>query len=307
LRTPQLVSPSTRARIQAAVDEFGYVPDLVAASLATRRSKVIAIILPTITQALFADTIQGLVDRLRPAGYQLIVGESGYCGTVEASLVATLLGHRPDGLVLVGGEHLEPTRRLLANAGVPVVEIWELPEQPIDCVVGFSNRDAMYAMTGCLLEAGRRRVAFVSSRRNPRSLARLEGYLACLRDRGVSEPLSAVASSSEHRLDPVQAFVGLVEAHPDLDAVCCSDDLIAMLLLFACQRRGWPVPERFAICGLCDLEMARHVYPALTTVRVPGYEIGREAGRIILERLDEPARAPVVLDLGFEIVRRESA
>ena len=307
LRKPELVSPATRARIQDAVEKLGYVPDLVASSLASRRSHAVAIILPTITQALFADTIQGLSDTLRSEGYQLVVGESGYSDEIEASLVAMLLGRRPDGLVLVGGEHLPPTRRLLANAGVPVVEIWELPDQPIDSVVGFSNYQAMYAMTDYLLNRGRRRVAFLSTRCNQRALARLEGYQACLRAHGVSGSVIAMPKEAGEPTDAVAEFINLVEAHPDIDAVCCSDDLIAMHILFACQRRGWPVPERFAISGLCDLDLARKVYPALTTVRIPSYQIGREAGQLILKRLSGSVTGPRRLDLGFEIVVRETA
>ena len=308
LRTPDLVSPATRAKIQAAVEELGYVPDLVAASLASRHSKVVAVILPTITQALFADTIQGLVDVLRLEGYQLIVGDNGYSSEIEASLISTLLGRRPDGLVLVGGEHLPPTRRLLANAGVPVVEIWELPEKPIDSVVGFSNFNAMYAMTHYLLKTGRRRIAFISTRRNPRALARQEGYIACLREHGQGQPpLIALPATVSDLTDPAMEFIKLVHAHPDIDAVCCADDIIAFNVVFACQRQGWPVPDRFAISGFCDLDMARKLYPALTTVRIPGYDMGREAGRLVLGRLHGDISEPVTLDLGFEIIQRETA
>ena len=307
LHKPELVSPATREKIQAAVEKLGYVPDLVAASLASRRSKVVAIILPTITQALFADTIQGLAEVLRLEGYQLIVGESGYSGEIEASLVATLLGRRPDALVLVGGDHLPPTRRLLANAGIPVVEIWELPDRPIDSVVGFSNFSAMHAMTHYLLEAGRRRVAFLSSRHNQRALARMEGYKACLREHGQTEPLLAIPPSADDLIDPEAEFIKLVGAHPDIDAVCCSDDLIAFNIIFACQRRHWPVPERFAISGFCDLDMACKVYPALTTVRIPSYRIGQKAGQLILDRLNGISSEPVTLDLGFVIIPRETA
>ena len=307
LRLPELVSPATREKIQAAVEDLGYVPDLVASSLASRRSKVVAIILPTITQALFADTIQGLVEHLRLEGYQLIVGESGYSGEIEGSLVATLLGRRPDGLVLVGGEHLPPTRRLLANAGIPIVEIWELPDSPIDSVVGFSNFKAMYAMTQFLLNTGRRRIAFLSTRQNPRALARLQGYRACLLEHGHMDPLVAIPNVPDDLTDPATEFIKLVHAHPDLDAVCCTDDIIAFNVLFACQRNGWPVPERFAISGLCDLDMARKIYPALTTVRIPSYDIGRETGRLIMGRLNGIINEPVTLDLGFEIVQRETS
>lgn len=109
------------------------------------------------------------------------------------------------------------------------------------------------------------------------------------------------------RTDAVTEFTKLIHNHSDIDAVCCADDLIAFDILFACQRQSWPVPERFAITGFCDLAMARRVYPALTTVRIPGYEIGREAARLIVSRLQGQIDKPVTLDLGFEIIKRDSA
>ena len=308
LRTPDKVSAKTRAKIEAAAERLGYVPDLVAASLASRRSRVVAVILPTITQALFADTLQGLSDVLRPAGYQLIVADSGYSEVIETSLIATLLGRRPDGLILVGGEHSDAARRLLDNAAIPVVEIWDLPGEPLDSAVGFSNRDSVYAMTAQLVAGGRRRIGFFSTRRNTRAEARLAGFRACLHDHGldprrVGYPWTQAGEAG----DAVAEFTKLTQRHPDLDALVCADDIIALEVLFACQRNGWPVPERLAITGFCDLPMAKRAYPALTTVRVPAYQIGAQTARLIIERLEHPETPPIQLDLGFEIVKRETA
>ncbi len=163
LRSPDKVSSATRLRIEQAVAEMGYFPDLVAASLASSRSGIVAIILPTITQAVFAGSVQGLVDVLRANACQLVVGDSGYDQGVEASLIGTLLGRRPDAMILVGSEHTDGARNMLQATRIPVVEIWELPEQPIDCVVGFSNQAAMQAMTEYLIRQGRTRIGFIST------------------------------------------------------------------------------------------------------------------------------------------------
>jgi LacI family gluconate utilization system Gnt-I transcriptional repressor len=308
LRSPEKVSPATRAKIQAAVEELGYVPNLVASSLASKRSQVVAIVLPTLTNAIFADSIQGVADALREEGYQLIIGDSDYSGDMETSLVATLLGRRPDGLILVGSGHSEQVTRQLTNAAIPVVEIWELPQTPIDSVVGFSNFDAMYAMTDYMIRSGYRRIAFIGTRNNQRAAARLAGYHACLQAHGHDYRRQAFPATAQHvTTDPALEFSKLIGNHPDIDAVCCADDITAFNVLFVCQRNGWPVPGRIAVSGFCDLDMARRIQPPLTTVRVPAYAIGREAARLITGRINTTISGPLTLDLGFEIIKRETA
>jgi LacI family gluconate utilization system Gnt-I transcriptional repressor len=308
LRSPDKVSAATRAKIQAAVEDLGYVPNLLASSLASKRSQVVAIILPTLTNAIFADSIQGVSDALREQGYQLIIGDSDYSGERETSLVATLLGRRPDGLILVGSVHSGQVIRQLSNAAIPVVEIWELPQNPIDSVVGFSNYAAMYAMTEYMIRRGYRRIAFISTRNNQRAAARLNGYRACLRAHGHDYRLQAFPLASEDiTTDPAIEFSKLIGNHPDIDAICCADDITAFNVLFVCQRNGWPVPGRIAVSGFCDLQMARRIQPPLTTVRVPAYAIGREAARLIIGRIDGSVSGPITLDLGFEIIKRETA
>jgi LacI family gluconate utilization system Gnt-I transcriptional repressor len=290
------------------VEELGYVPNLVASSLASKRSQVVAIVLPTLTNAIFADSIQGVSDALREEGYQLIIGDSDYSGELETSLVATLLGRRPDGLILVGSGHSGQVTRQLSNAAIPVVEIWELPQTPIDSVVGFSNFDAMYAMTDYMIGSGYRRIAFIGTRNNQRAAARLAGYHACLQEHGHDYRRQAFPATAQHiTTDPALEFSKLIGNHPDIDAVCCADDITAFNVLFVCQRNGWPVPGRIAVSGFCDLAMARQIQPPLTTVRVPGYAIGREAARLITGRINGIISEPITLDLGFEIIKRESA
>ena len=297
LSRPEKVSQATREKVEKAAQELGYVPDLVASSLASRRSGVIALILPTITQALFADSVRGLSDVLGANGYQLVVGDSGYSESAEASLIATMLGRRPDAIVLVGSQHTPEARRLLGAARIPVVEIWELPDQPIDSAVGFSNHQAIKAMTERLINDGHRHLGFLSVLGSNRAGARLEGFQAALAEADLPADAVVFPDTTEQRLDSAVEFDRLRERHPDMDALVCADDLIAIDVLFACLRRGIAVPDELAVTGFCDLDIAARSWPSLSTVRVPAYQIGRESARLILERL---------VDLGFELIGRES-
>lgn len=307
LRSPDKVATDTRKRIEEAIETLGYVPDLVASSLASKRSHIIAVVVPTVSSAIFDDSVQGIADGIGPEGYQLIIGESRYSPEREEALALALLGRRPDGLVLTGTVHSQRLRDRLKDAGLPVVETWDLTDDPIDGVVGFSNFDAGYAMTANLLDWGYRRIAFIGGAEEARSRARRAGYEACLADRGsAGDPVTAFTAGLSMG-DAAATFEALVDRHPDIDAVFFASDTTAAGALFACQRRGWPVPDRIALAGLGDFEIAAQMVPALTTVRVPRYDIGRKAAQMILSRLNGSATEPQALDLGFEIIRRESA
>ena len=138
------VSAATRQRIQAAADRLGYVVDLNAAAFSSRRSGFVAMTVPSINNANFADTARGLTEGLQDSGFELLLGYTDYDVAEEERLVEAFLRRRPEAIVVTGGAHTDRCRTLLSNAGVPVVETWDLPDDPIDRVVGFSN-----ARCGC--------------------------------------------------------------------------------------------------------------------------------------------------------------
>lgn len=308
LRTPDRVAVATRTRIEAAMRQMGYVPDLVAASLASRRSRVVAVLVPTLGSSIFSDTIKGMADHLRSRDYQLIIGEGGYDLPQTDSVTAALLGRRPDGLILTGSRHPPRARQIIADARIPVVEMWELPSRPIDSAVGFSNRAAVAAMAEQLVASGYRHIAFIGPLGGDRrSMQRRQGYADAMERHDRATLIVEVPPPPSLMQHGAQAMARLVEEHPEVDAVCLTSDGLAIGALFECHRRGWKVPERIAVAGFGDFEIAAAASPALTTVAVPDYRIGEEAARVILGRIDGDLPAGQVLDLGFEVIRRQSA
>lgn len=309
LRAPELVRAPTRARIEAAIAELGYVPNLVAGSLAAQRTRLVAAIVPTLAYSFFAATVQGLADALHRAGYQLLLGHTNYDVAAEEDLATAVLGRLPDGLVLIGSRHSPRTRALLQNAGLPVVETWELAEQPVDMVAGFSNEAAGRAMAGALVDWGYRRVGFVGAPAGAelRSDQRRQGWRAAVVAAGlVPGPEIDIAETNDFEAGG-HALARLVERDPMVDALFCANDSLAAGAIAECLRRGWPVPGRIAVAGFGDFDVAAAIYPSLTTVRVPGYAMGAEAARLVLDRLAHKPIERRVIDLGFEIIRRESA
>src|SRR6201994_4358279 len=137
MRLPEKVAPQTRARVEAAMRELGYVPNQVAGALASARTGSVGVLVPTIANSIFADTVQGLSDELEPLGYAVILAQSRYDAAREDHMLRALLSRRPEALIMVGSPATDDGARLLRRAGIPVVETWELPPDPIDAVAGF--------------------------------------------------------------------------------------------------------------------------------------------------------------------------
>lgn len=308
LRRPDLLADSTRAAVEAAITRLGYVPDLIAGSLASRRTGQIAIVVPSLATPAFMTTIRGATDTLRAAGYQTVLGDHNLSGEDERALIASLLGHRNDGIILADIAQSRAARTLLAESGVPVVETWTLTARPIDMNVGFDNRAAARAMTRHLVETGRRRVAMVCGplRQNERGRQRHQGFLDAVRASSLAEDLFVELPFPSRLADCGAALADLLARAPDIDAVFCSGDTFAAGCLLEAHRRGWPVPARLALAGLGDVELTDCLTPRLSTARIPGYRMGALAARMIIERLQGRTVAPRIVDVGFEILCRES-
>ncbi|MEM1130968.1 MAG: LacI family DNA-binding transcriptional regulator, partial [Pseudomonadota bacterium] len=182
LKPDTSVSAATRDRIRAAADKLGYVIDITAASFSSGRSGFVAMTIPSINNANFADTARGLTEGLQDSGLELLLGYTDYDMAEEERLVEAFLRRRPEAIVVTGGAHTARCRALLDGAGVPVVETWDLPAEPVDRVVGFSNADAGARMARHLFDQGHRRIGFIGGdgARDTRGADRQRGFLTAL-------------------------------------------------------------------------------------------------------------------------------
>ena len=307
LNTPDQVAPGTAERVRAAIDRLGYVPNLLAGGLSSRRSRIIAAIVPTVASPIFAACLGAFTDELDASGYHVVLGLSGYgADNAEETLVGAILGRRPDGLLLTGTEHSTTTKRRLALAGVPVVEIWDLVDDPADMVVGFDHRAVGQAVAALFVAQGYRRFAAIGAD-DSRAVARRSGFTGALPAGSVvlDHALPAPASMQGGR----DALVGLPLADLLLGgepvALFCSSDLAAAGVVIEAASRGIAVPGQLAVCGFGDLEIGRVMHPAVSTVSVDGAEIGRVAAQCLLLRL-AGQDAPRTVAVPFRVVERGS-
>ena len=303
-----MVTDDLRERIMKVASELGYVRNRAASALASARSMNIAVIIPSLGNSVFVDILNGIDKILRPRGYQMLLGVSHYSSEEEDALVRAYLAFDPDGIILPSVNYRESTRHLLEKARVPVVHLMELSNQSDVYCVGFSQEAAAEAMTEHLLRKGYRRIAFVASQLDSRTVARGRGCRDTLIRAGLYDPRRELMVP-----DPSSIPLGgrlldrLLQQAPDTDAVFfCNDDL-AQGGLFECLRRGISVPSQLAVAGFNDLAASAFTVPSLTTVATPRFEIGAQGANMLLGLIEGQTVARSSIDLGFELRPRESA
>ena len=305
LNRPELVTPDTIEHVQQVIARTGYVPNLLAGGLASRRSRLVAAIVPQIAHSLFVETIQSLTDRLGEAGYQVLLGLSGYSETREEDLLTAILSRRPDAIFLTGINHSAESRRRLLAARIPVVETWDLTPTPLDMLVGFSHEKVGQAAAEFLFGRGYRRFGLVWAD-DERAALRRRGFLSVLAGHGITEVQTSIVPAPSTFQRGREGLSRLLESHARPDAVFCSSDALAQGVLVETQARGLSVPGELAIMGFGDFDFAAHTHPSLSTVRIDRPAIGRKAAEALLARIEGQSVAEKVIDVGFELIGRES-
>ncbi|MFM2389981.1 MAG: hypothetical protein RLZZ437_1536 [Pseudomonadota bacterium] len=288
LRQDGRIAPETRRKIQRLVQELGYVPDRIAAGFSSRRSGFVGVLVPSLNNTHFAETAVGLQNALHPAGLQMLLGHTNYLKSQAEQLIETMLERRPEAMVVTYDDHTPRTRSLLAGAGIPVIEIWEVPPKPIGHVVGFSNRKAAAAMTRHLISLGRDKIGFIGEANDngTRGAQRRLGFLDAMRAAGLDgSRIVRTAAPPIGMLQGREAMATLMRQWPDTNAVLCVSDPCAFGAVSACQVAGIPVPERIAIAGFGNFEISQCAVPAITTITVSGLTIGTEAAGLIRQLL----------------------
>jgi LacI family gluconate utilization system Gnt-I transcriptional repressor len=282
-------SEALRQRILKACQEMGYVLDQTARTFSSKRSGVVAALVPALNNSNFSDTAHGLTAALDGSGLQVLLGYTDYDITTEERLLHAMLGRRPEAVVITGGTHTPAARRLLQSAGVPVIETWDLPDQPVEHCVGFSNAEAVAQLVRQLHGQGYRRMAFLGGvpSSDARGADRRRGFQQAMTELGLDPgrqlSIGEAPVSMEHG---AQGVVQLLVRWPDTDVLVCVSDHPAFGALAECQRRGIAVPQQLAIAGFGGFEVGASCHPRLTTVAVDCTGIGRAAGELLLRAID---------------------
>ena len=305
INTPQQVSPDVLRKVQEAVQRTGYVPNRMAGGLASARSRLIAAVVPSTVVSVFMETIESLNGTLFDAGYQLMLGQSGYSTEREEMLLEAIIGRRPDGIFLTGILPPGKARTRLLASGIPVVETWDLTPTPIDMLIGFSHSDIGRAVARFLLDKGYRQFATVRAE-DERADRRTMAFQEVLAQHGVQPALDINVGASRSLKSGREAMASILAQRPQVQAVFCSSDLLALGVMTEARVRQLKVPQQVAVMGFGDVPFVADMAPALTTVRINGGDIGQRAAQFLIDRAEGRPVEPRIVDVGFSIIERES-
>ncbi|MCB8882779.1 LacI family DNA-binding transcriptional regulator [Acidisoma cellulosilytica] len=306
LRGEASVTAETRGLIEKAADELGYIYNHTARAFSKRGSKLIALVIPTISNSVFESTIDGLSEIFSAAGYAITIGSSGFSRTEEERIVKSLLGYGPEAIILVGFTHTPATVELLKRSKIPVVEMWNYGFDAIDMAVGFSNFQAAKSMTSYLIRKGYRKIGYAGGTQtdNDRTQQREAGYREAVMSAGLEVMENWVSSPPIELSSGAEIARRFASADDRPEALFIASDIIAAGFMLECARLALKIPNDVAIAGFDDAALAKAVEPPLTTVRVPQREIGLVTAQMIVDRLAGKTITDPVRDLGFEIIIR---
>ena len=303
LNAPDRVAAATATRVHEAIERLGYVPNLMAGGLSSRRSRMAAVVVPGIGGPFFGAAVQRFTEVLGEAGYQVLLALSGPASVNEDSVLRSVLGRRPDGVLLTGSDHSPVARRLLRDAGVPVVEVWDTSDAPIDTLVSIDHAGLGAAVADFFLSAGHTQFATVGSR-FPRATTRRQGFVRRIAERGGTIVLDQTLSASNSITAGRDVLREMAPLLGDRTAFFSCHDPVAFGAVMEARAMGIGVPARLAVCGFGDTEVSRSSDAPFTTVSVDGKAMGERAGEALLDRMN--GGPPRHIPLPFQIIPRAS-
>ena len=272
LRNPDSVANGTQARIAEAIERFGYIPNRAPDILSNAKSRAIGVLVPSLTNQVFANVIRGIEQITDKAGYQTMLAHYGYSEKKEERRIESLLSYNVDGIILSESQHSEKTKKMLKVANIPVIEIMDTTEVGIQQVVGFDNIAAAQAMVETMINRGHRNVVYFAARQDKRTRLRQQGYENAMARHQLTPHVIATKEHSSFTLGGELLHQAL-ETFPQIDGIFCTNDDIAIGAIFECQRLGIQVPKQIAVAGFHGHDVGQSITPQLATVITPRLDI----------------------------------
>ncbi|PWW02943.1 LacI family transcriptional regulator [Mangrovibacter plantisponsor] len=300
LRNPEQVSAALRVKIAAALDELGYIPNRAPDILSNSTSRAIGVMLPSLTNQVFAEVLRGIESVIDAHGYQTMLAHYGYKAELEEERLESMLSWNIDGLILTERTHTPRTLKMIEVAGIPVVEMMDSISPCLDIAVGFDNFEAARQMTAAIIQRGHQHVAYLGARLDERTLMKQRGYEQAMQDAGLVPYCVMVEQSSSYSTGS-ELLRQARREYPKLDSIFCTNDDLAVGAAFECQRLGLRIPEDMAIAGFHGHDIGQVMEPRLASVLTPRERMGRIGAERLLARIRGEIVSPKMLDLGFTL------
>jgi DNA-binding LacI/PurR family transcriptional regulator len=300
------VMPETVARVRAAVTKLNFVPNSVARNLSLRRTNTLGLLFPEISGPFFSESLRGIEAVASAGGYNLLIYSMSAHTNTSAIATVPVGAHNADGLLIMGDAVTDDFVRKLYASQVPLVLVYRsLPDLPLPSVT-VENKDGARRLVEHLIGLGHRRIAFITGpQENEDTHWRARGYYEALAAHGLQADPALVVAGGFSEASGAEATRELLARGVVFSALFASDDEMAIGAMATLAAAGRRVPQDVAVVGFDDIVTARYVQPALTTVRAPTEQVGREAVRLLIAAIrGEPPPATVLLPV--ELVIRQS-
>lgn len=282
LTNPDLLSARTLAAVTKAINSLGYVSDGAARALASGRSNMVGVVVPTLHNSVFAKAIHHLQLGLADGGMQLVVAAHEYNPGLEAQAIRALISRGIDAIVLVGAERPQDTWTLLRASQIPMIVTYSYHDE-FDSI-GFDNALASALAVKHLVALGHRRVGFISGprRSNDRMALRIKGAADALAEAGLELPRDLLSEQEFSLSGGKLGAHHLMSLAQPPTAIIGGNDLLAAGALHELTERGLRVPDDVSVVGMENLDLTSFTRPALTSVQLPTEEIGMATARHVL-------------------------
>lgn len=300
MRNAPNISDSLRAKVTEAADTLSYTPNKMAGALKSQSSKLVAVVLPSMSNDVFPAVLDGIESVLNQHGLNAVLGLSEYEPGRERRVVRELLSWSPMGIILTGLHHDETISGMIAQLDIPVVQIMDVEGEPLGASVGMSHTAAATAAADYLFDKGYRRYGYIGAwgERPSRSRARRLAFQARIVQLGATLVGASILTERSSALGGSKATSELYAKHPDIDCIFYANDDLALGGFFFAMSQGIDVPGELALMGFNGSGVGKATPLPLSTIDTPRYEIGAKAAQLLLEPQTAKKRR---LDLSFNI------
>lgn len=305
LSAPHKVKAETRERVMAAVEKTGYVVNATASSLRSGRSSTVTVFVASLLNPHFAAAMQGALDAFEGSRYRLMFTQVGYIDGLKADITESIRPFAPAAVMFTGIPMQPEARVALRKLNVPIMELWTGADDPIDMVAGASIEAGAGLMGTHLVERGYKHIAYAGQTKVPGGIG-LAGFRRAIEAAGGTLGFTLPIEGTGNLSAGIAALGQILKEYPECDAIYFGSDLLAVGAQIAAGEMGVEIPKRLAMGGYGDLEFAKHLTPALTTVQVSDYETGRLAGVALRSRLEGHPVAELNIQVPMSLVVRDS-
>ncbi|MEO9823265.1 MAG: LacI family DNA-binding transcriptional regulator [Paracoccaceae bacterium] len=304
LRSEGGYSEKTRVKVMAKVDELGYLPNRLATVFAGDKSSTfVGVSIPDLGNEVFAQVLEGIDRKLGALGHQSVLGLTQHTMQEEENWIRTVLSWQPAGLILTGRYHSQSAIEMLRNAGIPIVEIWDLNSSPLDISVGINHFDAGFDMGRYLVGCGYKKIGYVGTSHDTANAAstRLDGFCKAVEGGGGTVERQLCLHDTATYYPGFYGTEQLLGGARGIECIFYQNDAMAFGGLQYCESKGMSVPDDMGIAGWGDLPIASVMGKRLTSMHVPHLKLGQAAAEMMMARLsDEPVET--CRDIGFRLI-----